>query len=85
MKEIIKTSKVIANPHVEMTPRKNKTQLIIVGVVGISQLQDDAVVIKCHGVKMRISGAKILVNVLEHNTLEIIGKIEEIKIINGKT
>ncbi len=34
---------------------------------------------------MRISGTKILVNVLEHNTLEIIGKIEEIKIINGKT
>ena len=74
------TRNILSSPYFEVIPGRRFTKIIIVGVIGVSEAKDDSIIVKCHGIKIRLCGASIKMNVLEHNTLEIIGKIEEIKL-----
>ena len=71
---------ILSSPYFEVIPGKRFTKIIIVGAVGVSEAKDDSIIVKCHGVKIRLCGTNIQLNVLENNTLEIMGKIEEIKL-----
>lgn len=75
--------KIISSPYFEVRPKAGGSRMIIVGAIGVSEVDSCGVTVKCHGMKLRISGAKILINILEHNTLEITGAVEDIKIINA--
>jgi hypothetical protein len=79
----IRVSKIISSPYFEARPRPYGMQIVIVGAVGISEVDEGGVLVKCHGVKLRISGKRIKINVLEHNTLEVVGRVEGINIINA--
>lgn len=75
-------SKVIHTPYFEVHPKSRGVQIIIIGAIGISELDNSKILVKCHGMKMEVYGNKLSVNVLEHNTLEISGEVEDIKIAN---
>jgi hypothetical protein len=75
--------RMISSPYFEVRPKIGGFSIIVVGVIGVSEISKLLVTVKCHGMKLVISGSSLLVNVLEHNTLEIMGKVEDIKIING--
>ena len=70
-------------PYLEVHPYKTKSKIVLTGVIGVNELDEENILIKCHGLKIRIEGLKLLLNVLEHNTLEIVGKVERINIINA--
>lgn len=76
--------KLIFSPYLELIPEGKKSRLIIVGAIGVSELNDGGVLVKCHGIKLRILGKEVRLNVLEHNTLEILGAVEDIKILNAR-
>lgn len=80
MKGKISTRNILSSPYFEVIPGRRFTKIIIVGAIGVSEAKDDIIIAKCHGIKIRLCGTNIKMNVLEHNTLEIIGKIEEIKL-----
>lgn len=74
---------IISSPYFEVRPKLGGFSVIIVGAIGLSEVDRSCVTVKCHGMKLEISGDDILINVLEHNTLEITGKVEDIRIINA--
>ena len=76
-------SKIISSPYFEVRPKVYGSQIVISGAIGISELDAESVLVKCHGVKLQISGKRIRINVLEHNTLEVVGGVEDIRIINA--
>ena len=57
---------------------------VIVGADGISEFSENLIAVKCHGTKIYISGEKIKMNVLENKTMEIQGRVGEIKLGYGK-
>ena len=79
----ISVNKIIASPYFEVRPAIGGVKIIVIGAVGISEVSESEVMVKCHGMKLRISGAGILINVLEHNLLEVVGRVEDIKIVNA--
>lgn len=81
--EKIRASKIISAPYFEARPKSYGMQIVIVGAIGISEVNEEGVLVKCHGIKLRISGKRIKINVLEHNTLEVVGGVEDINIINA--
>ena len=80
MKEKNMVRNILLSPYFEVIPGRRFTKIVIVGAIGVSEAKDDSIIVKCHGIKIRLCGTNIKMNVLEHNTLEIIGKIEEIKL-----
>ena len=75
--------KVITSPYFEVHTKPRGARVVIIGAIGVSEVDVEGVLVKCHGVKLRINGNNISINVLERNTLELVGKVEDIKIING--
>lgn len=59
-------------------------KMTVVGAVGISEISDTELCVKCHGIKMHVSGMGLRINVLEGKTLEIFGRAEEIRFGYGK-
>ena len=83
-KEKALKSKVVHSPYFEVHPKSRGVQVIIIGAIGISELDNSKVLVKCHGVKIEIYGSKLSVSVLERNALEIVGEVEDIKIVNAR-
>lgn len=75
--------RMISSPYFEVRPKIGGFSVIIVGAIGVSEISEAQITVKCHGMKLGISGELLLINILEHNTLEITGKVEDIRIING--
>ena len=85
MEKQINTVKSALSPfNVEIRRCAGGVKMIVVGAVGISEFDDNTIAIKCHGTKMQISGEKIKMNALENKTLEIYGRVGEIKLGYGK-
>ena len=81
--EKMRINKIISYPYFEVRPKTRGSQIVISGAIGISEVDAENVLVKCHGVKLHISGKDMKINVLEHNVLEFFGKVEDIKIINA--
>lgn len=79
----ISMNQIIASPYFEVHPILGGVKIIIIGAVGISEVDELGVMVKCHGMKLRVNGSGILINVLEHNSLEVVGRVEDIKIVNA--
>ena len=79
----ISAGRLVSYPYFEVRPKIRGVQVIVVGAIGVSEITSDMVLVKCHNMKLQIIGKSVDVNVLEHNTLEITGVVEDIKIINA--
>lgn len=79
-KTAIKIRETIISPYFEVYPSRIKSKIVFTGVIGVSEIGDNVALIKCHGGKIKITGKNISICVLEHNTLEVSGKVEGIYI-----
>lgn len=57
---------------------------VVSGVVGISELSEEAVLLKSHGGRISIKGKRLRICIFENNTVEVKGKIEEVGFVYGK-
>jgi hypothetical protein len=53
-------------------------------VVGISELSEEAVLLKSHSGRISIKGKRLRICIFENNTVEVKGKIEEVGFVYGK-
>jgi hypothetical protein len=58
--------------------------MLIGGVVGIREYSDTAVTLATHGGRVGISGRRLALTVYENNSVEIVGRIEEVTFGYGK-
>lgn len=79
-KTAIKIRETILSPYFEVHPSRVKSKVVFTGVIGVNEIGDGLASIKCHGGKIKITGKNISISVLEHNTLEVTGKVEGIYI-----
>ena len=70
--------------HIEMNRTKRGISMMASGVVGINDFGEDRAVLMTHGGRIIISGGRLSVVIYEHNTVEISGKIAEVKFTYGK-
>lgn len=76
-------SRVISSPYFEVRPKLRGVQIVVAGAVGISEVTLERILVKCHGIKLEICGFDLKVNVIESNTIEIVGIVEDIKFVNA--
>lgn len=77
-------SKAPAGFHIEANRCSKGISLLISAVVGVSDFSSEEIVLKSHGGRIVVSGKKLVINVYENNTAEVIGKIEGIGFIYGR-
>ncbi len=82
-KERTQISSFLSAPYYEVHPGRAVTKVVLYGAIGVSEMDCEHILIKCHGLKLQVSGKRMLLNILEHNTLEIIGRVEGINILNA--
>ncbi len=82
-KENGKVRRIISSPYFEVRPKIGGFSIVVIGAIGVNEINESSTTVKCHGMKLEIGGTHLLINVIEHNTLEITGKVEDIRIING--
>ena len=70
--------------HIEIDRTKRGISIIASGIIGINDFGDDHAILMTHSGRIIISGTRLSVAVYEHNTVEISGKIEEVKFTYGK-
>lgn len=58
--------------------------ITVCGVVSIVDLSCETVILKTHGGKISFVGKRLSVKVFEHSTVEISGKVEDIRFDFGK-
>ncbi len=58
--------------------------LLLSGIIGISDFSEERVVLLSHGGRITINGKRLFINIYENNSVEILGKAEEISFRYGK-
>ena len=88
MTEKIEKDRIAKKPfsefHIEADRCSAGLCMYVSGVVGISELSDEAVLLKSHGGRVSVKGKRIKICVFENNTVEVKGKIEEVSFVYGK-
>ena len=70
--------------HLEADRRCGGLALIVSGIIGISDFSDSFILLKGHGGRVCVQGEKLFINVYENETVEIVGRVEEISFKYGK-
>ena len=83
IKSVTNLKEMLLSPYFEVHPGRIKSKIILIGVIGVSEINERTILIKCHGTKIKISGSNISLSVFEQNALEVTGKVEGIQIIDA--
>lgn len=70
--------------HLEANRSRSGMTVTVGGIIGISDYSDTGVLLMSHGGRICILGKRLKLCVYENNTLEISGKVEDIKFSYGK-
>ena len=70
--------------HLEADRSSGGLTLILSGIIGISDFSDSFILLKGHGGRICVQGKKLFINVYENETVEIVGRVEEIIFKYGK-
>ena len=70
--------------HLEADRSGSGLTLILSGIIGISDFSDNFILLKGHGGRICVQGKKLFINVYENETVEIVGRVEEIIFKYGK-
>ena len=74
------------NPfHLEMDKINGSMRFLCSGIKGISEYSDSSIKMKTTGFSIVVSGKRLSVTVLEEKTVEVIGKISEVRFVYGKS
>lgn len=58
--------------------------MLIGGVVGIREYSDETMILATHGGRVGISGRRLSLTIYENNSVEVVGRIEEVTFSYGK-
>ena len=64
MKDKFMPRNILSSPYLEVVPSKKTAKVIIVGAVGVNEALNESIIVKCHGVKIKICGSNIKMNVI---------------------
>ncbi len=70
--------------HMEADRCSSGMQIFITGIIGIGSYSDYESELKSHGGRIKITGSRLKLCILENNTLEIKGRVEGIFFSYGK-
>ena len=70
--------------RLEAVRHKRGSALIVSGIVSITDFTSELIVLKGHGVILKVSGKRLDMTVFENNSLEITGRVEGIGFKYGK-
>ena len=70
--------------HLEADRSGSGLTLILSGIIGISDFSDSFILLKGHGGRICVQGKKLFINVYENETVEIVGRVEDIIFKYGK-
>lgn len=70
--------------HLEANRCGKGMSIILSGIIGISDFSDSLIELKSHGGRICVTGKRLFINVYQNNSVEIVGKIEEICFRNGR-
>ena len=71
--------------HIELDRTTRGLSLSCSGVQGITEFSENEVNIRLSEFSVLICGSKLLITVFEEKSIEILGKITEVKFIYGKS
>ena len=78
------TPSALSRFNIEANRSVRGMSILIGGVVGIREYSDTSVLLLTHGGRIGISGKRILLTVYENNSVEIVGRVEEVSFTYGK-
>ena len=70
--------------HIEADRTSQGMAILISGIIGISDFSDCSIHLRSHGGRIAINGKGLFINVYENQSVEIVGRVEEIIFKNGK-
>lgn len=70
--------------HLEADRSRSGLTIVLSGIVGISDFSDSFILLKGHGGRICVQGKRLFINVYENETVEIVGRVEEIIFKYGK-
>ncbi len=73
------------NFHIELDKTSRGISFSCGGVKGVTELSDSEVKLRLSEFSLLVCGKKLSITVFEGNSIEIIGKISEVKFIYGKS
>ena len=70
--------------HLEADRNRAGLSIVLSGIIGISEFSEDFIYLKGHGGRINVRGKRLFINVYENDSVEILGKVEEISFKYGK-
>ena len=70
--------------HLEANRSTRGLSLFLSGIIGISDFSDSYIRLLSHGGRITVNGKRLFINVYENNSVEIVGRVEEIVFSYGK-
>ena len=79
-------SRSLGGSKLSLELRKSSTGAVAVisDVVSISEYDDENIVLLTHGGRLAVQGERLSISSLEGRTLEIYGRITEVRLVYGK-
>ncbi len=77
-------SPLLSSLHLEADRCSNGMSVVLCGIIGISDFSECSVLLKSHGGRIVVSGGGLSIKVYENNSVEIVGRVEEIRFNYGK-
>ncbi len=70
--------------HLEANRSRRGMSLLVGGIIGISDFSDESVILMSHTGRVSVLGRRLSICVYENNTVEISGRVEDIRFTYGK-
>ena len=70
--------------HLEADRSTKGMAIVLSGIIGVSDFSDNSIGLRSHGGRIVVNGEKLFINVYENNSVEIVGRVEEIVFKYGK-
>lgn len=77
-------SAAMSSLHFEGERSARGITLTVSGIIGISDFSENGIYMKSRGGRIAVLGRRLVLNVLENKTVEIVGRIEGIEMKYGK-
>ena len=69
--------------HIEADRSESGFSVFVSGIIGITDFTDESVMLKSHFGRVCIQGKRLTVCVYEGNTVEVGGRVEDIRLVYG--
>ena len=71
--------------HIEASRCKRGISILIDGIIGVTDFNENSIMLSSHGGRISISGRGLSLSVYDNGSVEIVGRIENLGFSYGKT